>query len=76
MSEWLNTKPERPGVYAVRKFHLGFPRDFAIVEVDDYNGALCCNLHCVNSAHDQEDKWSPLADYSKSFEWKWIGVLP
>jgi hypothetical protein len=70
--EWIAAKPTKAGVYRVRGFVLGHPREYAVVEVATCDGELRSNLHERNSDHETND-WSAIDDHSSRFEWQRIG---
>lgn len=70
---WTTTKPKRPGVYMVRGFEVGVPRERqreAAVEVRKRGRGLVCNLHAKNSGDlDDGYDWSPVPNMAPDFEW-------
>lgn len=65
---WKKVRPESPGIYKVRGFHLGRPEAYAVVEVRIVDDELRSNLHERNSDHKTED-WSAISNHSENFEW-------
>lgn len=72
---WIKGHPTEPGIYRVRGFHVGFPDDFAVVEVVRDNAELVCNIHCENSNRDLGD-WSLVASCNAEFEWQRVDLHP
>lgn len=70
MTDFTTTKPTLVGTYQVRGWHVGKPRNQAVVSVErNGDGDLVCNLHESNS-NVHVDEWDTLDQFADDFEWR------